>query len=76
VTHETAAEMVDLHRGLEEEPKAEAEPKKEDDLDFGDKLDEEWDDDDDDFVYECPECNAEVGEDDLICPTCGAEFEE
>jgi rubrerythrin len=45
-------------------------------LDFGEDLEEEWDDDDEEFVYECPECGGEVGEDDLTCPHCGAEFEE
>jgi len=45
-------------------------------LDFGEEIDEEYADDDEEFVYECPECGGEVGEDVLICPNCGAEFEE
>ncbi|MCK4971163.1 MAG: zinc ribbon domain-containing protein, partial [Thermoplasmata archaeon] len=44
-------------------------------LDFGDDIDEELADDED-FVYECPECGGDVAEDDVVCPHCGAEFED
>jgi len=45
-------------------------------LDFGDDIDEDIAEDDDDYVYECPECGGDVAEDDVICPHCGAEFED
>jgi uncharacterized OB-fold protein len=47
------------------------------DLDFGEELEEDWDEDDDEeYVYECPECGGEVAEEATICPHCGAEFED
>ncbi len=45
------------------------------DLDFGDEIDEDLDDDDE-YVYECPECGGEVAEDATVCPHCAAEFED
>ncbi|NOQ53433.1 MAG: hypothetical protein GQ558_02370, partial [Thermoplasmata archaeon] len=45
-------------------------------LDFGDNIDEDLDDDDEEYVYECPECGGDVAEDDVVCPHCGAEFED
>jgi rubrerythrin len=52
------------------------EEKKKVELDFGDDIDADLADDDEEFVYECPECGGDVAEDDVICPHCGAEFED
>ena len=39
-----------------------------------DQLDEQLDEFDQDQDLHCPECGAEMGEDDTVCPQCGAEF--
>ena len=63
----------DLFARGDEAPEKEAKV----DLDFGEDLEAEFvGDEDEDYLYECPECGGEVKEDALICPNCGAEFEE
>jgi hypothetical protein len=70
---------IDLDFGTEpgEEEEAGAEPKKKAEG-AGDGVEEEAGegDDEDEYSFECPECGMEVGEDDLKCPHCNAEFEE
>ena len=64
---ERAADMADLY--------ASDEKAKDVSLDFGDDLEGEIADDEE-YVFECPECQGEVAEADTICPHCGVEFED